>query len=61
MANPATDEQAEPLLLSIKRAAEILGLSEWQVRQHFPITKIGPRSYVASKTLREYVQDGQSA
>lgn len=59
MTHPATSEQAEPLLLSIKLAAERLGLSEWQVRQHFPITKIGNRSYVAAKALREYV--GESA
>lgn len=54
MANPAVSEQEEPLLLSIKKAAEILGISEWQVRQHFPITKIGNRSYVAAKALREF-------
>ena len=56
MANPAAAEQAGPLLLSIKLAAERLGLSEWQVRQHFPITKIGNRAYVAAKALREYVE-----
>jgi len=54
MANPAVSEQEEPLLLSIKKAAEVLGISEWQVRQHFPITKIGNRSYVAAKALREF-------
>jgi hypothetical protein len=54
MANPAVNEDQEPLLLSIKKAAEILGISAWQVRQHVPITKIGNRSYVAAKVLREF-------
>lgn len=54
MANPALNEHEEPLLLSIRKAAEVLGISEWQVRQHFPITKIGNRAYVAAKALREF-------
>lgn len=57
MATADTDKHAEPLLLSVKKVAELLGLSQWQVRQHFPIEKVGNRSYVAAKVLREYQQD----
>lgn len=54
MAIPATHEQDTPLLVSIKKAAEFLGLSEWVVRQHLPIEKVGGRYFVPSKALREY-------
>lgn len=53
----ATAATSEPLLISVKRAAEILGISEWQVRKHFPLTKVGNRAYVPSKALREYDGD----
>lgn len=58
--SPVNNEHEEPLFLSIKKAAEVLGISEWQVRQHFPITKIGKRSYVAAKALREFAEEAAS-
>jgi len=55
MANLATQEERDtPLFVSIKRAAQVLGLSEWVVRQHLPIEKVGGRYYVPSQALRDY-------
>jgi excisionase family DNA binding protein len=53
-------EEDGPLLLSIKRVAPLLGLSEWQVRNlivegRLPSTKVGNRFYVPATSVAEYV------
>jgi excisionase family DNA binding protein len=63
----AITEEDGPLLLSLKRVAPLLGLSEWQVRNLIsddvlPSTKIGNRLYVPAAAVAEYVsQIGKSA
>lgn len=59
MSNTATEETG-PLLLSLKRVAILLGLSEWQVRnliveEMLPSTKVGNRLYVPAAAVTEYV------
>lgn len=59
MSNTATEETG-PLLLSLKRVAILLGLSEWQVRnliveEMLPSTKVGNRLYVPAVAVTEYV------
>jgi excisionase family DNA binding protein len=56
----ATTEENGPLLLSIKRTALLLGLSEWQVRnliveEMLPATKVGNRFYVPAASVSDYV------
>jgi excisionase family DNA binding protein len=63
----AITEEEGPLLLSLKRVAPLLGLSEWQVRnliaeQVLPGTKVGNRLYVPAAAVAEYVaRIGRSA
>jgi excisionase family DNA binding protein len=53
-------EDDGPLLLSIKRVAPLLGLSEWQVRNlcvagRLPSTRVGNRLYIPSAAVAEYI------
>lgn len=50
----------EPLLISLRKAAELLGLSEWQTRQLvdsgvIPSTRVSNRIYLPAEALRDYV------
>lgn len=56
----STATETGPLLLPIKDAAPLLGLSEWQVRGlgedgKLPVEKIRGRWYIPAKAVHEYV------
>lgn len=62
MSNSTTTDEARrrPLLLSYKKAAEVLGLSEWQVRGLVDDgvlagDQIRNRRYVTNSSVLEYV------
>lgn len=62
MNQTASAVSKDPLLLSVKRAAEELGLSSWQVKQlvdagTLPSTRVGRRIFIPTASVSDYVEN----